>query len=85
VFSPGPPTPDDYRLRGVRFTTDVAVTGHGYWDFEGGVGGDFRLRAHGVGHAKLHVRGHWYLTEPGPILVRGRVDGRHVEVLVPSS
>ena len=85
VFSPGPPTPDEYRLVAVRFTQTVAVTGKGYWDFDNGVGGDFSVRAPGVTNATLHVRGHWYLENPGPTLVRGTIDGRHIDVQLPSS
>ena len=78
-------TRDKVVLDGVRFTSDVAVSGHTGYDYATGTTKtllDVSMGGRGIG--RLRITGQLF-PHDGPLTVRGRLNGHRVALLVPTA
>jgi pimeloyl-ACP methyl ester carboxylesterase len=75
------------RLRGARWTEDVAVTGTLRWAFEdGALDADLRVDGPGRRDGSLHLEGGWLSPNASRSLrISGKLGGRRIAARVPSS
>ena len=78
-------TRDKVVLDGVRFTSDVAVSGHTGYDYATGTTKtmlDVSVSGHHIGHLQITGRLFPHLE---PLTVRGRLNGHRIALLVPTA
>jgi hypothetical protein len=77
------------KLRRVRFTSDVAITGDATWNYENSKV-RFHVRVDGPGRSNGTLRGQglflgWFPGTPDDFMVTGSLDGRRVVAAVPAN
>ena len=70
-------------FHGVRFTSDLAVTGIITLNEIDRLDG--RVSLHGAVHGSLHLTGLWLRPGATTLRVRGTINGRHIAVRVPGT